>query len=48
MALYAQNKTVYVYDESSKQWYTASWIKRKYNSGKWYTFVNLFHVENRI
>ena len=37
MALDAQNKTVYVYDESSKQWYTASWIKRKDIGGKWYT-----------
>ena len=37
MALDTQNKTVYVYDESSKQWYTASWIKRKDISGKWYT-----------
>ena len=25
MALHAQNKTVNVYDESSKQWYTASY-----------------------
>ena len=37
MSLDAQNKTVYVYDESSKQWYTASWIKRKDIIGKWYT-----------
>ena len=38
MALDAQNKILYVYDESNKQWYTASWIKRKDNSGKWYTW----------
>ena len=37
MDLHAQNKTVYVYDESSKQCYIASWIKRKDISGKWYT-----------
>ena len=41
MALDAQNKTVYVYDERSKQWYTASWMRRKDNSGKWYTRCNL-------
>ena len=40
MALDAQNKTVYVYDERSKQWYTASWIKGKDNSGKWHTWCN--------
>ena len=37
MALDAQNKTVYVYDESGKQWYIASWIKRKDISEKWYS-----------
>ena len=37
MALDAQNKAVYVYDESSKQRYTPSWIKRKDITGKWYT-----------
>ena len=37
MALDAQNKTIYVYDKSSKRWYTASWIKRKDIRRKWYT-----------
>ncbi|KAJ7391111.1 hypothetical protein OS493_020136 [Desmophyllum pertusum] len=34
----AQTKTVYVYDRSSKQWYTISWIKNKDNNGRWYTW----------
>ena len=48
MALDAQNKTVYVYDESSKQWYTASWIKIKDILENGVRGVNSFHVENRI
>lgn len=38
MGLDAQTKTVYVYDRSSKQWYTTSWIKNKDNNGRWYTW----------
>ncbi|KAJ7321178.1 hypothetical protein OS493_035349 [Desmophyllum pertusum] len=37
MGLDAQTKTVYVYDRSSKQWYTTSWIKNKDNNGRWDT-----------
>lgn len=38
MALNAQNKTVNLSDQSSNQWYTASWVKRKVNNGAWHTW----------
>ena len=39
MALDHGNKTVYVYEKNSKQWYTTSWHKHRGRNRQWYTWT---------